>query len=84
MKAQRIKRYLIVILLLGFSGSGGATPYPNPFPGIWSDDVDGKGRFNPGNLTLTVRKSLLCQKNFFRLYRFQANSQKPAISQPRS
>ena len=44
MKAQRIKRYLIVILLLGFSGSGSATPCPNPFPGIWSDDIDGNGQ----------------------------------------
>ena len=54
MKAQRIKRYLIVILLLGFSGSGSATPCPNPFPGIWSDDIDGNGLFNPGNLTFSA------------------------------
>ena len=54
MKAQRIKRYLIVLLLLGFSGSGGAAPYPNPFPGIWGDDIDGNGLFNPGNLTFSA------------------------------
>ena len=52
MKTQRIKRYLIVIPLLGFSGSGDAVPYPNQFPGIWGDDIDGNGLFNPVNFTL--------------------------------
>ena len=54
MKLQGFKKYLLVLLLLGFSGSGWAALYPNPFPGILGDDIDGTGLFIPGDFTLSL------------------------------
>jgi len=62
MKLQGFKKYLFVLLLLGFCGSGWATTYPiHPGlpallpPGITLDeDIDGTGLFDPGNSLLNV------------------------------
>lgn len=61
MKLQRFKRYLLVLLLLGFCGSGWATLYPLPDPlpplppGVTvGADIDGTGLFDPFNSVLNI------------------------------
>ena len=60
MKLQGFKKYLVVLLLLGFSGSSWAVIYTLPAtltPPSWvdevGDDINGTGLFTPGASILT-------------------------------
>lgn len=54
MKPHRFKKYLLVLSLLGFSGSGWAAMFPNPSPGTLGNDIDGNGLFYPGDQVLSL------------------------------
>jgi hypothetical protein len=54
MKLQGLNKYLIYIVLVGFSSAIWATPYPNPLPGILDGDIDGTGFFNPGDVNTSL------------------------------
>ena len=53
-KLQGLNKYLIHIVLLGFSGTIWAAPCPNPPPGILDGDIDGTGFFNPADVNASL------------------------------
>ena len=51
-KLQGLNKYLIHIVLVGFSGTIWATPCP--LPGLLDGDIDGTGFFNPADVNASL------------------------------